>query len=445
MAGPIAVSWREELPRAVPLALELPRFYWSRPAAGVRVLALGEAARREVEAGAAGPLVAELTRPGQIDWRGEGPLPPGPWVGASAFDPEQPRGRSWKGFAAARFVLPELLTWSEGGRHFAAAFALAGGDPERLVAALRARVAALRARLEGPIPPLPAQPPLESPVPELAARAAWEALVEEALAAIRSGALHKVVVARGLEVRAAGPLDPRPALAALERRHPTCRIFCLRGDDEAWFLGATPELLCTVEGGELATEALAGTARIAEAPALLESAKDLREHRWVVEHLIGGLAPLTEQVTAPEQPRLRELADVAHLLTPVAARLKEGLGAGDVVTALHPTPAVGGVPGPEALRFLGAHEHLRRGLYAGLVGLLGEGRAELAVALRSALLRGERARLFAGAGIVEGSRAEEEWRETELKAAAMLSALASAEPARPARAARAGAQPERPA
>jgi salicylate biosynthesis isochorismate synthase/menaquinone-specific isochorismate synthase len=106
-----------------------------------------------------------------------------------------------------------------------------------------------------------------------------------------------------------------------------------------------------------------------------------------------------------------------------------------VLAALHPTPAVAGVPSADALRFLAAREGLRRGLYAGPVGLLGAGRAELAVALRSALLRGDRARLFAGAGLVEGSSAEEEWRETELKAAVMLSALGAAErPAQPVRA-----------
>ncbi len=120
---------------------------------------------------------------------------------------------------------------------------------------------------------------------------------------------------------------------------------------------------------------------------------------------------------------MRALANVAHLYTPVVARLGRGRGIAEVAAALHPTPAVGGVPSAAALRFLAEHEALDRGLYAGLVGWVGDGRAELAVALRSALIRGRRARLFVGSGIVEGSSPESEWEETEMKARALLDAL----------------------
>jgi menaquinone-specific isochorismate synthase len=94
-----------------------------------------------------------------------------------------------------------------------------------------------------------------------------------------------------------------------------------------------------------------------------------------------------------------------------------------VVETLHPTPAVGGVPSRAAMRFISEEEKLGRGLYAGIVGLCGPGRADLAVALRCALLRGPSARLYVGAGIVAGSTADGEWAETELKARALLSAL----------------------
>jgi len=99
------------------------------------------------------------------------------------------------------------------------------------------------------------------------------------------------------------------------------------------------------------------------------------------------------------------------------------VGLAEVVAALHPTPAVGGVPSGAAVRFLGEHEKLDRGLYAGLVGLIGPSRAELAVALRCARIADGFARLFLGAGIVEGSSAESEWMETQLKARALLDAL----------------------
>jgi isochorismate synthase EntC len=143
----------------------------------------------------------------------------------------------------------------------------------------------------------------------------------------------------------------------------------------------------------------------------------------VVEHIARALEEVADHIHWPKEPRVRALANVAHLHTPVIARLAPGRGVADVAAALHPTPAVGGVPSAAALRFLAEHEALDRGLYAGLVGWVGEGRAELAVALRSALVRGNRARLFVGSGIVLGSSPEGEWEETELKARALLDAL----------------------
>src|SRR5205085_2644781 len=146
-----------------------------------------------------------------------------------------------------------------------------------------------------------------------------------------------------------------------------------------------------------------------------ERTKDLREHAWVVEHVAAALRPIADPVEVARVPEVRLLADVAHLYTPVRARLRPGKGLADVVEVLHPPPAVGGVPRAEALRFIVEEERLGRGLYAGLVGLCGPGRADVAVALRCALLRGPAARLFVGAGVVAGSTAEGEWMETELK------------------------------
>jgi isochorismate synthase EntC len=95
----------------------------------------------------------------------------------------------------------------------------------------------------------------------------------------------------------------------------------------------------------------------------------------------------------------------------------------EVVSALHPTPAVGGVPRDRALRFLAEHEDLDRGWYAGPVGWVGDGAAELAVAIRSAMFRGGQADLFVGAGVVAGSTAEGEWLETEAKSFTLLEAI----------------------
>jgi isochorismate synthase len=429
------VGLRAELPRAVPASLARPSFGWSHAAADARALGAGEALRLEAQGSReAAALLGSLSRDGGVEWLDRGPLPepPGPWFASMAFDPDSALGPGWSGFARARFVLPSLLCWSAAGRHFAAA--LAPGALPHAGEALRDRLDQLVGALEARRPPPPDAAPIAGSdtsitAPSAAQRAAWTALVGAALGEIRAGALAKVVVARSRELAAPAAWDPARVFESLASRHPGCRAFLVRGDDGAAFVGATPELLISIEGRELRTEAVAGSARPAEATQLLGSPKDLREHRWVVEHVVRQLAPLVERLAAPPEPGLRVLSHVAHLATPITARLRAGVDEGAVVAALHPTPAVCGEPAGAALRFLAQREGLDRGLYAGLVGLVGPQRVELAVALRSALLRGSSALLFAGAGIVEGSEAAAELRETELKMAALAQALASVAPA----------------
>jgi menaquinone-specific isochorismate synthase len=401
-------------------------FFWSHPERGLRVRACGEVARREAGSGPAalGALLAALSRNDAVAWLDGAadarPRPPGPWFGAIAFDPAGP---AWSGFAPVRFAAPEVLIWEEAGRSHAAAFAPEGeaGRP-----ALQARLDAVRRQLE--LESAGAAVPRERPRQFAAhgrttqdGRARWTGLVELALERIRAGALEKVVLARALDVPASRP--PAELLRHLEQAYPSCRTFFLQGDGGAAFLGSTPENFCSLDGSLLRTEALAGSARPGEAAALLAEPKELREHAWVVDHIVSALRALADTVEVAAAPELRELATVAHLRTPISARLRPGVGLAQIVEALHPTPAVGGVPAPTAARFLADHEQLDRGLYAGLVGMVGPGRAELAVALRCALVRDGTARLFLGAGIVEGSSPEAEWVETQLKARALLDAL----------------------
>lgn len=375
---------------------------WAHPEEGLWASAYGAA---EVRAGTSlRSVLASLESPAGLPRR-----LPGPWFGAASF--AGALGPDWKGFSPLRFTLPALLAWRDGRRHLLAAFG--EGAQQRLDAA--------RTSLDGP--GKEARPAAAVRVLHRAGeRDRWNALVARALAAIRSGALDKVVLARAIDVESEAPLDPSALLSALELRYPSCRVFLVRGASGA-FLGATPEILCRVDGDRVQADALAGSAAPDEGEKLAHSGKDLREHRWVVEHIARALEDVADHVEWPPQPRVRALANVAHLHTPVIARLARGRGVADVAAALHPTPAVGGVPSAAALGFLAEHEGLDRGLYAGLVGWVGEGRAELAVALRSALVRGRRARLFVGSGIVEGSSPEAEWEETEMKARALLDAL----------------------
>ena len=136
----------------------------------------------------------------------------------------------------------------------------------------------------------------------------------------------------------------------------------------------------------------------------------------VVRALWEGLGPLCEEIRVADRPGLREAGPVVHLHTPITGRLRQGVDLLHVAQRLHPSPAVGGWPSSAARAYLEARDPEPEGLYRGLVGeLRPSGDGELHVALRLAHVRPDGARLWAGAGIVEGSDPSAEWDETEWK------------------------------
>jgi isochorismate synthase len=157
---------------------------------------------------------------------------------------------------------------------------------------------------------------------------------------------------------------------------------------------------------------------------LLSDPKERSEHAFVVEALRAGLAEVSTRVIADAEPRLRKLANLQHLLTPVHGQLAPGRTILDVVDRLHPTPAVGGSPREPALELIREREDLDRGWYAGPIGWLNRaGEGEFVVGLRSALLRSSEATLFAGCGIVAESDPAAELAESNWKLRPMLAAL----------------------
>jgi len=243
---------------------------------------------------------------------------------------------------------------------------------------------------------------------------------------------HRKFRARAQDVTADRALHPLTMLNGLRQRFPDCYAFSFAQGRGPSFIGATPERLARVSKGRLETEALAGTIRrgasasedAALAAALLRSEKDRREHGQVLDDIVARLAPLGVVPEVPGAPQIRRLANVQHLQTPVTAALPETVKLLDAIAALHPTPAVGGSPREAAVARIRELEGFPRGLYAGALGWLNaRGGGEFFVGIRSALVEGARARVYAGAGIVEGSAPEKEFAETELKFRAMIDAL----------------------
>jgi menaquinone-specific isochorismate synthase len=259
-------------------------------------------------------------------------------------------------------------------------------------------------------------------------RAEWIEAVRRILTTIDAGALRKVVLARQLVVEAGVPFDRRVVLDRLRRSHPSCFTYAAGG-----FVGASPELLIRRRGDEVASCPMAGTVpRGATAEedealtaALRRSVKEAEEHRLLVEAVVAALAPVCLQPPDAGEPVVVPFPTVSHLATRVSGVLRRPAPSALALAGLlHPTPAVGGLPRPEALAAIAALERFDRGLYAGPVGWVdAAGDGEWAVALRGAQLAGRQARLAAGAGIVAGSDPEAEWAETEAKLRPMLAAI----------------------
>jgi menaquinone-specific isochorismate synthase len=291
---------------------------------------------------------------------------------------------------------------------------------------------------------------------------AWGELVAGAVARIDDGALGKVVLARQVDVTANRPFVTSDVLSRLLALYPTCMVFRIDG-----FLGASPELLIERRGAHVASYPLAGTigrsgdratdeALIA---GLLASPKDRREHAYVIEGLRRTLGPLCDGLDVPDKPTVLELRNVSHLATRLSGVLSavpdgqagpdgsasgpghaagQSVPSGDepahpglrvpsalqLVARVHPTPAVGGTPTDEAVAYIGEVEGFDRGRYAGPVGWMdARGDGSWAIGLRSADVDGDHASMYAGVGVVAGSRPAAELEETQLKLQALLAAL----------------------
>ncbi|MEY4263062.1 MAG: hypothetical protein RLY88_770 [Actinomycetota bacterium] len=256
----------------------------------------------------------------------------------------------------------------------------------------------------------------------------FKANVEAALAAIASGKVEKLVLARDISARVTTEFDLRPALARLAQQYPSCWVYSVDG-----MFGASPELLVRVSHGQVSARVLAGTAGRGTDPgvdqaialALAESEKNKTEHAFAVNSLVDALAPFCEHVDADATPFSLALPNLWHLASDVHGVLKQNASVLDLAAALHPTAAVAGTPTKNALQAIAQIEQLDRGRYAGPIGWIGaDGDGEWAIALRGAQLENETIRAFAGCGIVAGSQADAELEETELKFRPIREALA---------------------
>jgi menaquinone-specific isochorismate synthase len=445
--------------RAVVAAAEHPRMVWAAPdeatvvgsGAAATLTAAGDdrfAAIREA--------AADLFASGDVH---AGTLAARPRLfGGFAFHEEHATADGeppWDEYPSAGFLLPRVqLTYTrtdpttgdpDAGSE--AWLTVTAAGPEASAAAVETRLAEARETVESlPEPGTVTDPPGVADRRRTTDRGAWRDSVNAALGRIEAGDLRKVVLAQALEADLEQPLDLPDTLTRLAGRYPDCYRFLLEpirpddamaeGDAEGprpGFFGATPERLVDLTGRTVETGALAGTTGRGETPAedewlaeeLLNDDKNVHEHELVADAIRDQLAPYAASVSTGER-RIRRLATVQHIETPITAELAADHHVLDLVEALHPTPAVGGLPPDRALRTIRDTEPFDRGWYAAPVGWFdAAGYGSFAVAIRSAVASpdDERVTMFAGVGLVTDSDPDREWDEVQLKYRPILDEL----------------------
>lgn len=243
----------------------------------------------------------------------------------------------------------------------------------------------------------------------------WRANVEKALQYIRSGTLQKVVLGRLCTLELQEIPDPFAITAALEKQAKGSFVFCVQLKGES-FLGATPERLFKYDQPHLWTEALAGTRPLGSlmGQELLKSPKDMREFNYVQTHLQTALAPFVLNYSQTPTS-LHATSHVQHLYSQCVGVLKPHVTSQQILSAVHPTPALCGTPTDKAYEIIRELEPFDRGFFGGSLGWTTENEAEWVVGIRSCHLRENIATLFSGAGIVEGSDPDQEWEELNHK------------------------------
>lgn len=391
-----------------------PRLYWhSRDADAIEYAVLGA-----VNAfGSLAALEADLAALNDIG--GQQP----DFFGGMAFDPHTP---GWEHFPACYFVLPRIeLKRHQGGATLSLNLRFDDRCPTSEIAQAHACLDALVEEQ-----PLPCLQPHVYQREDRPCQKEWAAWVEQVTNPDNLLHTPKVVLSRETYLTTPKTSNPWALLARWQTGAADCFHFGIQLTPCEAFIGCPPERLYKREDRHLISEALAGTTRRGRdaqqdqvlADKLLADKKNTLENQCVYQQILTQLEPLAHQVHMGEA-HIVKLRSVQHIRRLINAELHSNVTDQQLISLLPPTPAVGGAPRESALAFIRQHERHQRGWYSGVFGRISHASSDLAVTIRCAHIDSETIRLYAGAGIVAGSQADEEWRELDTKIADIMSLL----------------------
>ena len=350
--------------------------------------------------------------------------------GGFSFDPENKKESEWDVFPTAYFVVPSFqLTIKNGQTTIAINLVTENGVAVEEFDKLREERDRLIHLAQVEEFGLMTKPEVLS-VQELAKENYLET-VAEVTKKINEGQAEKVVIARSMKLLFENEVPAVTALHHISNEQQESYHFGLQKDG-ALFFGATPERLIAIESGRAYSACVAGSIKRGKSATedrilgeeLLYDRKNREEHQYVVNMISQVFETYCTDIRIPKVPRLMKIRDIQHLFTPVEGQLEQGIDIFSLVQALHPTPALGGVPTDISLDIIRNKEGMDRGYYAAPIGWTDTaGNGEFAVAIRSALLEGDQAYLYAGGGIVADSEPTKEYDETWVKFRPVMRAL----------------------
>jgi len=258
--------------------------------------------------------------------------------------------------------------------------------------------------------------------------------VEKCKDYILAGDIFQVVLSQRMSVPfEARPLDVYRALRAL---NPSPYMYFIDlGDTQ--IVGSSPEVLVRVQQRKVTLRPIAGTRRRGEDAAedrrleaeLLADPKERAEHLMLIDlgRNDAGRVAKTGSVKLTDRMVIERYSHVMHIVSQVDAELAEGLGATDAIRSAFPAGTLSGAPKIRAMEIINELEPVRRNVYAGAVGYINwHDDADLAIAIRTAVIKDGMLHVQAGAGIVADSDPEKEWEETMNKGRALIAAVNSA-------------------